>query len=104
MKTFTLTNKAKEDFKDIARYTENRWGKAQRNLTIKQCDDMFHFLAETPLAGKACDHIKQGYYQFPQGSHIIFYRKTEGDNIEIIRILHKSMNVPSRLPSSVMPR
>ncbi len=59
---------------------------------LKQFDDSFHFLAATPLAGKACDNIKTGYRKFPQGSHIIFYQSGPDNTIIIIRILHKNMD------------
>ena len=97
MKAFELTRKAKQDLRKIAIYTENRWGREQRYLYVKQFDDVFHFLAETPLVGKKCDYIKTGYRKFPQGSHIIFYREGTDTKISIIRILHKSMDVESRL-------
>jgi toxin ParE1/3/4 len=54
-------------------------------------------LADTPLAGKACDNIKAGYKKFPQGSHIIFYKVGSQTSIEIIRILHKHMDVDAQL-------
>lgn len=97
MKAFELTRKAKQDLRKIAIYTENRWGREQRYLYVKQFDDVFHFLADTPLAGKKCDYIKTGYRKFPQGSHIIFYREGADTKITIIRILHKSMDIESRL-------
>ena len=56
-------------------------------------DDAFHFLVATPLAGKACDHIKTGYRKFPQASHIFFYKAGAVRKIEIVRVLHKSMDV-----------
>ncbi len=93
MELFKLTHKAKNDLYLIAKYTEEHWGKEHRNIYTKQFDDMFHLLADNPLAGKACDYIKIGYRKFPQGSHIIFYRKGLISKIEIIRILHKSMDV-----------
>ena len=96
MKPFALTNEAKADLKAIARFTEKRWGKEQRNLYIKQFDDAFHFLAATPSAGKSCDYIKTGYRLFPQGSHILFYKAGAISKVEIVRILHKSMDVGSK--------
>lgn len=99
MKPFTLTTKAKNDLKQIATFTEKRWGKTQRDLYVKQFDNTFHLLADTPLAGKPCDYIKSGYRKFPQGSHIIFYKKGSISNIEIVRILHKSMDVDSKFDS-----
>ena len=32
MPTFTLTNLAKADLKEIGRYTQERWGREQRDL------------------------------------------------------------------------
>ena len=100
MNSFTLTQRAKSDLKVIARFTEKRWGLTQRNTYIKQFDDSFNMLAETPSIGKACDCIKIGYQKFPQGSHIIFYKVLTSEKIEIIRILHKNMDVKLHLQSS----
>lgn len=96
-KPFVLTRKAKADLKAIAIYTEERWGRDQRNLYIKQLDDAFRLLAGTPLAGKDCTDIKCGYRKFPQGSHIIFYRSGSNRVIEIVRLVHKNMDVESTL-------
>lgn len=80
----------------IAIFTEERWGKEQRNLYIKQFDDAFHMQANASFAGKACDYIKDGYRKFPQGSHIIFYKEGNKQKIEVVRILHKNMDVESK--------
>jgi len=96
MKPFELTREAKEDLRRIAKYTEKRWGRDQRNLYTRQFDDGFHLLAESPSVGKQCDYIKDGYRKFPQGSHIIFYRKSTKSKVTIIRILHKNMDIESR--------
>ncbi|WP_075172565.1 type II toxin-antitoxin system RelE/ParE family toxin [Neptunomonas phycophila] len=100
MSAFTLTQRAKSDLKAIAKFTENHWGRAHRNIYIKQFDEAFHMLAGSPSMGKNCDFIKFGYHKFPQGSHIIFYKVVPNRTIEIIRILHKNMDVASRLSDS----
>ena len=99
MKPFQLTTKAKNDLKQIAKSTERRWGREQRNHYLKQFDDAFHLLADTPLAGKECGYIKEGYRKFPQGSHVIFYKAGSKCRIEIIRILHKHMDVSLQFPN-----
>lgn len=43
-----------------------------------------------------CDYIKIHYRKFPQGSYIIFYKEADKSNVEVIRILHKNMDVPSK--------
>lgn len=93
MSTFTLTQRAKADLKSIARFTESRWGREQRYKYIKQFDDTFNVLADTPEIGNNCSYIKENYKKFPQGSHIIFYRIASNNSIQIIRILHKNMDV-----------
>ena len=97
MKLFALTNKAKADLHSIAIFTQEHWGVKQRNLYIKQLDDAFLMLAKSPELGKSCDDIMPGYRKFPQGSHIVFYKEGSTSKIEVIRILHKSMDVDTRI-------
>ena len=99
MKPFQLTVKAKEDLRDIAVFTTRRWGKEQRNIYLKQFDESFWLLAESPDIGKPCDEIRIGYRKFPQGSHVIFYQQVGNQQILVVRILHKSMDVYSILGS-----
>lgn len=93
MRPFSLSVAAKADLRDIALFTEQRWGKQQRNIYLKQFDDAFWLLAKSPGIGKACDEIRAGYRKFLQGSHVIFYQQTGSQQIKIIRILHKSMDI-----------
>lgn len=97
MKLFALTHKAKADLYAIANFTQERWGIKQRNLYIKQLDDAFHMIARSPELGKSCNDIMPGYRKFPQGSHIVFYKDGSSSKIEIIRILHKSMDVDTQI-------
>ncbi|MFT6908799.1 MAG: toxin ParE1/3/4 [Oleiphilaceae bacterium] len=97
MGTFTLTTKAKADLKSIAIYTQRKWGKEQRKIYVRQFDDTFNILSENPKTGTECDYIKTDYRKFPVTSHIVFYRNTSETNIEIVRILHKSLDARERL-------
>jgi toxin ParE1/3/4 len=94
---FKLSAKAKSDLKSIARYTHENWGREQRNVYLKQMDETFRTLARQSSLGIACDYIKPGYRKFPQGSHIVYYREGTTTKIEIIRILHKNMDVELNL-------
>lgn len=97
MESFQLSIEAKNDLRSIALFTENRWGRAQRNLYIKQLDEAFFMLAQNPDLGISCDYIRSEYRKFPQGSHIIFYKRHAKNNILVVRILHKSMDYDSQL-------
>jgi len=97
MGTFTLTKKAKADLKSIAAYTQRKWGKEQRKIYALQFDNTFHLLSESPSTGSKCDFIKMGYRKFPVTSHLIFYHSISQSEIEIIRILHKRMDITAHL-------
>ncbi|MCD6526500.1 MAG: type II toxin-antitoxin system RelE/ParE family toxin [Desulfuromonas sp.] len=97
MEAFSLTGTAKNDLKDIARYTQKRWGRDQRNNYLKMLDDSFHLLARNPIIGRDCRDIKDGYRSFPTGNHVIFYHKTSKTQIEIVRVLHEVMDIDTHL-------
>lgn len=96
MFSFRLTAKARDDLKSIGRYTQQRWGREQRNIYLAQLDEGFHVLARDPQKGRPCDDIREGYSKYRVGRHLIFYREL-GGGIEIVRILHERMDVETHL-------
>lgn len=96
MPAYRLTNKALDDLRSIARYTEKTWGLEQRNRYLSKLDSNFQMLAHEPHLGRACDDIKKGYRKHHVGRHLIFYRRI-ASRVEIVRILHDSMDVDSHL-------
>jgi toxin ParE1/3/4 len=97
MLAFSLTARAKEDLKEVARYTQERWGREQRDLYLRMLDSCFRQLAAKPSRGSDCREIRAGYRKLSAGRHIIFYRQSAGDAIEIVRILHGRMDVETHL-------
>lgn len=80
----------------IGRYTRKQWGKAQQIRYLTQLDCAFHELADKPDIGRTCDDIREGYFKYGVGKHIIFYRHRKGQ-IEIVRILHGRMDIEQHL-------
>ncbi len=93
---FQLTNKAYADLKNIARYTQTTWGAEQRKEYLLRLDQSFHLIAKNTGIGRNCDHIREGYFSYPVGKHLVFYR-IEGEAVTIGRILHQSMDVDRQL-------
>jgi len=96
MPGFHLTEKAIADLKDIARYTQARWGRAQRIEYLKRLDLTFARLVDDPRLGINYDRVRHGYRGYLESRHIIFFRR-KGVDVEIIRILHQSMDIETRL-------
>ena len=92
MLPFRLTQKAKDDLKRIGRFTQQKWGREQRNRYLSRLDNGFQMVARQPEIGKPCDYIRPGYRKLHIGRHLIFYRQSD-THIDIVRILHDRMDV-----------
>lgn len=89
-----VTPRARDDLKNMGRYTELTWGKTQRNRYLKSMEARFQWLAENPLLGKHRTDICEGYYSFPEGEHVVFYLICN-NTVDIIGIPHKDMDTIS---------
>ena len=85
--------------RNIAAHTLEHWGEPQRDAYISELFEAFRRLAETPQIATSIDGIREAYKNFPLGSHIIFFRKSDIHRIEIIRVLHKRMDAETHLSS-----
>ena len=96
MPRFRLTVQARADLRDIGRYTQQTWGRDQRNRYLARLDEAFHRLAREPHLGRACEEIRAGYRKYHVGRHLIFYRESVA-GVDIIRILHDRMDIEAHL-------
>ena len=93
---YTLRQLAENDLEQIWLYTLREWGIAQADKYVRDLTARFSWLAEHAQIGKCRDDIKQGYYCFPEGSHVIFYTLTDY-GIDIVGIPHQRMDVTGYL-------
>lgn len=90
-----FTEQADADLFNIYTYTYRTWGLTQAVKYTDALRDAISWLAEHPERPGTIDRssIRSGYRSYHQQRHLIFYRAVEG-YLEIIRILHDSMDVP----------
>ena len=93
MANYRITAKAKRDLLHIGRYTDKLWGRLQRNNYLAGLDASFNYVSANPLAGTVCNEILSGYRKYLYQSHFIFYQLNQTNSVDIIRILHKRMDV-----------
>ena len=89
---FRLRSLAQSDLELIWLYTLDQWGRDQANSYLESIINRFQWLVDNPSLGKHRDDIKEGYYCFPEGMHLIFYKIKE-DHIDIIGIPHQNMDL-----------
>lgn len=97
MANYILTNKAVEDLSKIWDYTFEVWSEAQADryyhLLLDACQD----LADSHSHGKSYLEIDEAILGYKIGQHIIFYRVHTKSKIEVVRILHTSMDLKTRM-------
>ncbi len=54
------------------------------------------FVAAEPRRGRSAEDIRAGYFKYPTGSHVLFYRLTS-QGIDVVRILHCIMDFDRHL-------
>jgi toxin ParE1/3/4 len=96
MTAYRLSPAAATDLDAIWDYTAESWGIDHANhytFDIKQaCGE----LANGSRKGRTINRVRPDYLKLRIGSHLIVYRK-QADLVDIIRILHQRMDLPSRL-------
>ncbi len=88
---YKLSPRAQTDLEEIWAYTERGWGFDQATFYTRQIAHDIATIAARPAMGRACPEIRAGYYKYPTGSHVLFYRSI-ADGIDIVRILHERMD------------
>lgn len=97
MAKILFRQKAIDDLNDIWNYTTERWSVDKADKYYASMKLACSGIGENPDIGKKYDGIKKSLRGFKSGRHIIFYKSTPKDKIEIIRILHERMDLKTRL-------
>lgn len=97
MSQYRLRPRADRDLADIWRYTATRWDAAQADQYVVTILGAIQALARDSGAAHALPRIWPGYKRAFVGSHAIYFRVQGNSDIEIIRILHQSMDADRHL-------
>ena len=91
MSKYILSPNAQKSLVSIKVYSLNQFGERQTKIYLQSIQSKFEELAGNPEIGRIRDEIKTGYLSVLIGSHVIFYRISESYIIDIIDVLHQSM-------------
>ena len=86
---------ALSDLEEIWLYTFETWSLEQADRYYELIIKEIYFLSKKPKSGKNLNSLREGYYSTKVKSHFIFY-KFSLTELEIIRVLHESMDIPNR--------
>lgn len=97
MAKYKLTNKAVDDLAQIWNYTFDKWSESQADKYYYMLLDHCAEIANNSDLGKDYSGVTENLLGSRVGRHIIFYRRMEEDEVEIIRILHQQMDLRNRI-------
>jgi toxin ParE1/3/4 len=97
MAKYFLTNKAVEHLARIWNHSFETWLERQADkyyrILIAACGE----IAGSPDIGKKYAEIAKDIFGFRVGKHVIFYRETKLRKIEVLRILHETVDLKNRI-------
>jgi toxin ParE1/3/4 len=97
MGSYRLSRQAESDLEDIWDYTETSWSADQAETYLDGLVSCFQSIADGKAKTTQIDAVRDGYFKALFVKHHIFFRKATGNVIEIIRILHVSMDAKIHL-------
>ena len=100
IKKYQISERAIYDLEKIWLYTLNKWSREQADRYHNLIIDEFEFIAENYELCRKINYVRFGYKMSKVKSHLIFFKKTKGNIIEIIRILHQNMDIENRLKNN----
>jgi toxin ParE1/3/4 len=96
MKGYVLSPRAQKDIDDIWEYTVEHWNVRQAEIYLRQIQRAIETVAAEPAIARSCADIRPGYWKYPAGSHMLFFRITD-QGINVVRVLHSRMDFERHL-------
>lgn len=97
MSRYLLSPAAQIDLGQIWDYTCHRWDVEQADEYLRELQRAIELAAANPEIGRACDEIRPGYRKLAAASHALYYRVTPDGIIDVVRVLHRRMDVDRHL-------
>ena len=94
---YRISQEAINDLNKIWVYTLDKWSREQADRYYDLIISEIEFIADNYMTGKSAEQTRKNYRVTNVKSHLIFYRKTSADVVEIVRILHQRMDIKNHL-------
>jgi toxin ParE1/3/4 len=110
-----LTAAAEADFREILRWTTDRFGRAQARSYARTLSAAIEALAEGPsvVGARMRDDVSNGLFTLHvarggrKGRHLVMFqvgRDRDRDVIEVLRVVHDSMDLPRHVAKTLDDR
>lgn len=93
MIAYRLSPAAEADLVGIWNYTAQQWDKDQAARYVVAIRDRLDGIVAGRIPLRSAADVRPGYFKCAAGSHMIYFTRASDQTIDVIRILHRSMDV-----------
>ncbi len=97
MPSYLISKEAVNDINNIWIYTAENWSTEQADRYYNLILDEIEHITENFEMASTFENVRKGYRYSKVKSHLIFFKKTKDNKIEVIRVLHAKMDIENRL-------
>lgn len=97
MSNYILSEHALDDIKRIWIYTPENWSLELADRYYNLIFDEIEFIAANFEMARDFGTVRKDYRCSKVKSHLIFFRITKANEIEVVRVLHERMDIEIRL-------
>lgn len=101
MSGYRLSPAAQADLDGIWDYSTQQWGEEQAVRYIYAIRDRLEGLASGLIPPRSALEIRAGYFKCAAGVHMIYFVRSANGKLDVIRILHQSMDATARLDGPI---
>jgi toxin ParE1/3/4 len=94
---YIISEKALEDLNNIWIYTAENWSIEQADRYYNLIMDEIEYVAGNFETMKDFGSVRKDYRYSKVKSHLVFCKKNENTEMEVVRILHEKMDVKNRI-------
>jgi toxin ParE1/3/4 len=97
MSEYIISGKALDDINNIWIYTAENWSIEQADRYYNLIFDEIEYIADNFEMARDFGAIRKNYKCSKVKSHLVFFKKTKSNEIEVVRILHEKMDIGNQL-------
>jgi toxin ParE1/3/4 len=97
MSAYIISEKAIEDSNNIWIYVAENWSVEQADRYYNLIYDEIEYIVKDFEMAHDFGKIRKSYKYSKVKSHLIFFKKDEMNEIEVVRVLHERMDIENRL-------
>ena len=97
MSEYIINEKALDDINKIWIYTAENWSIEQADRYYDLIFDEIDYIVAHFEMARDFGNVRKNYRCSKVKSHLVFFKKTKSNEIEVIRVLHEKIDIENQL-------